>query len=74
MKYEFKKNGEVLLTLKPEDSLEQAFFKALFSGPVTVSENSSANHNGEVVIRVAKLPTISSKHSTTILSEENRPG
>jgi ABC-type cobalamin/Fe3+-siderophores transport system ATPase subunit len=57
MKFEFLKNGEVLLKLKPEDTLEQEFFKALFTGEVDVVNTSSAtNSHGEVTIKVKKKP------------------
>lgn len=55
MKFEFKKNGEVSLTIKPEGNIEQEFFKELFNGDVTVTKISSANHNGEVVLTVKKV-------------------
>jgi len=52
MIYEFIKNGEILLKLEPEDIIEQALFKALFGGEVTVKMESATNHNDSVTIRV----------------------
>lgn len=53
MHYEFKKNGEISLTLKPDaDVIEQAFFDQLFSGEIIFVKQSSANRADEVVIKV----------------------
>lgn len=52
MEYEFKKNGEVSLTLKAEaDALEQLFIDTLFSGEISFEKISSANHPDKIIIR-----------------------
>ena len=68
MKFEFIKNGEVQLKLKPEDTIEQEFFKALFTGEVTVTNTSSAtNSHGEVTIKVKKRTNAAPAIDTTLL-------
>lgn len=53
MHYEFKKNGNISLVLRPEsDAIEKAFFDALFSGEVEFVKNSSINHPDEIVIKL----------------------
>ena len=52
MHYEFKKNGEISLTIRPDaDAIEQAFFKSLFENEVEFVKKSSVNHPDEIVIK-----------------------
>lgn len=52
MKHEFKKNGIISLTLKPDaDAIDEAFFKALFEGEVVFEKICSTNHVDEIIIK-----------------------
>ena len=66
MKHEFKLNGDVSLTLKPDNNaLEGEFIKQLFAGEIIFERISSTNHPDEIVI---KRKTISSVPVVSILS------
>lgn len=62
MKHEFKLNGDVSLTLKPDNNaLEGEFIKQLFAGEIIFERISSTNHPDEIVIKrkiSIPLPTI----------------
>ncbi len=68
MKYEFKKNGEVSLTIKPDGNIEQEFFKELFNGEVNIDKVSSANHNGEIVFTI-KRNSAKDKNSLVLMDD-----
>ena len=56
MNFEFKLNGEVSLSLRPDHTaLEKAFFNELFTGEVEVVKNHSPNQPDEVVIKRKKV-------------------
>lgn len=62
MHYEFKKNGTISLTIKPDaDAIEKAFFDALFSGDVEIIKSSSVNHPDEIVLKRKKADLIEIK-------------
>lgn len=54
MKYQFKVNGDISLTIEPDSNLERELFKELFAGEVTVNATVSTAPSGEITITKVK--------------------
>jgi hypothetical protein len=58
MKYEFKVNGKITLTIEPSNNLEREMFKELFSGEVKVDRIVTSAPTGEITITKISEGTI----------------